>query len=152
MYPNLSPERIQTLIDIGATKQQWEASNNNEKRNIDNALSRRQLGPFTNDMQKTGQQNVVVMGASGAGKSATANTLIGKKRFREGSSAVSVTTNFEKDSAYVDGLQLTVVDTPESWKTPVGLFFAINYLNRCQFICHLIQCHRIAITYAITYL
>ena len=119
MYPNLSPERIQTLIEIGATKQQWEASNNNEKRNIDNALSRRQLGPFTNEAEKAGQQKVVVMGATGAGKSATANTLIGKKRFREGSSAVSVTTDFEKESTQVDGLQLTVVDTPESWKTPV---------------------------------
>ena len=121
-YPYLSQEQILELQDVEATQQQWEASNNNEKRNIDNSLTKRQLGPFMNEAQKTGQQTVVVMGATGAGKSATANTLLGMKRFQEGSSAMPVTSHFVTNHANVDGLQLTVVDTPESWNTPVCIF------------------------------
>jgi len=46
------------------------------------------------------------------GKSATGNTVLGRKAFQSGASFTAVTLMCQMESAVLDGVHLTVVDTP----------------------------------------
>ena len=65
--------------------------------------------------QEVTELDVTVIGAMGAGKSATANTLLGQLRFLEGCAA-----DLSKETVKLDDVHLTVVDTPGSWDSQVG--------------------------------
>ena len=111
-YPHLSDDQSQTLNDINASPEQWKASDASAKKTLDRFLA--------NYRHDTGKPLVVlVTGATGAGKSATANTLLGRKAFEEGSAAVSVTTQVQWEDSEYDGMSITVIDTPGSWETEV---------------------------------
>ena len=55
---------------------------------------------------------VVLLGKTGNGKSATANTLIGEKTFNTGSNSDSITESCEAVSFELMGRKILLVDTP----------------------------------------
>uniref|UniRef100_A0A2C9JW55 AIG1-type G domain-containing protein n=1 Tax=Biomphalaria glabrata TaxID=6526 RepID=A0A2C9JW55_BIOGL len=85
------------------------------------------------------QLNLMLIGKSGNGKSATGNSILRRRCFRTSGSATSVTNKVDLEVGKFDSRKLKVVDVPgvcdNSMENKAGVEFVMNSLQQAIYLC-----------------
>ncbi|XP_019207918.1 GTPase IMAP family member 8-like [Oreochromis niloticus] len=92
------------------------------------------------DEAKTGRHtgttvNFVVLGVAGTGKSASGNTILGKKHFISRPSSKPVTTKCQNGQTKINDLHVRVIDTPDMFDDDIAPSVRGKHVKRCKQLC-----------------
>ncbi|XP_061569270.1 GTPase IMAP family member 7-like [Cololabis saira] len=79
--------------------------------------------------------NIVLLGMTGTGKSASANAILGRDRFPSRASSMPVTTEVQRAETEVKGICMQVIDTPDMFDEDMQPSLRAKLVEDCKRVC-----------------